>query len=141
MPNSFIMTLVAASAASALIEGFLPESGMKKYVKYLIALIIAVILASPFPGILKGLANSEIATDAAFYDSVEVYSRANSIVARRIKKSICDKFALPESETEVLYKDGSIYANIPRSFGVFLSDIRLYIVNSFGITAEVSFIE
>ncbi len=141
MLKGFIITLVIAAVASAMIEGFLPDTGMKKYIKYLISLIILVVLISPLPEIFNKLAQSPESADMFSYDSVQVYTKANAIVAMRIKRSLCEKFELDTDNTEVKYENGGIYVLTHKRFGLFESDISLYIKNNFGVDAEVSFFE
>ena len=60
--KGFIISLIAAAAASAVIEGFVPDSdgrgGLKKYIKYLISLTILVTLLAPLRSLVSALPDS-----------------------------------------------------------------------------------
>ena len=98
-------------------------------------------LTAPLPGIFSKLSTLDIDSNVYSYDSVDVYTKANAIVARRIKSSLCEKFELSESETEVLYLNGEIFVKAQKKIGLFESDLKHYIYNSYGIEAEVELYE
>ena len=136
--KGFILSLVCASASTALIEAFLPDGTLKKYVRYLIALIMLVILLSPFRTALEAIPTMAAASDV-YYGEVEALARANSIVAMHIEKALSEKFSLPDGEADAVYENGEITVKLKKKVGLFESDVELYIMNRFGIEAMVSF--
>ena len=136
--KGFILSLVCASASTALIEGFLPDGTLKKYVRYLIALIMLVVLLSPLRGVLNAIPTIAAASDV-YYGEVDALARANSIVAMHIEKALSEKFSLSENEVDAVYEGGEISVSVKKKVGLFESDVELYIKNSFGIEARVSF--
>lgn len=138
--KGFIMSIIAAAAASALIEGFVPDGGMKKYVKYLISLFILLVLLSPLKSLLGMLPT--LASGAGFtYESVEAFSRANSVVAMHIEAALCEKFSLDDENISVKYNGERISVEAKKRIGLIESDFKAYIANNFGVEAEVSFYE
>ena len=138
--KGFVMSLVCASAASALIDGFVPDGTVKKYVRYLISLCILLILLTPLKSVIVKLPSVTADTDMS-YESVEAIARANSLVAMYIEDSVADKFSLAEGEVDAVYENGKISVNIKRHIGLIESDVVLFIKNSYGVLAEVKFYE
>ncbi|MBQ8551559.1 MAG: stage III sporulation protein AF [Clostridia bacterium] len=138
--KGFIISLVSAAAASALIEGFVPDGGLKKYVRYLTALVILLVLVSPL-GKLIGMLPSLVAAEGFSYDSVDALSRANSIVALHIEKALCEKFSVADADIEAKFDGERIIVRTVHVPWLFEEDIILYIANNFGVEAEVSFYE
>lgn len=138
--KGFIMSLITVSAASALIEGFTPNGGMKKYIRYLISLMILLVLLTPIKG-LFGIIPLLAANTEFSYDSVEAFASANSIVARHIEGALTEKFSLADSEVDVRYNGEGIVVNVKKRLGLIESDFRDYIAANFGILTEVSFYE
>ena len=138
--RGFIMSLVSAAAATALIECFVPDGGMKKYVKYLVSLIVLLVLLSPIKKLIGAIpeAIDDISGD---YSSVEALSRANSIVAMHIEKSLREKFSLGVNDVDVVYDGAQISVGVRRHIGLFESDFVQYIFDNYGVEAEVSFFE
>jgi len=131
----FILTLVSASAASALTEGLLPDGGMKKYVRYLTALVILVLLLSPFASLAAEL--PAFSADILDYDAVEAMARVNAIVALHIERAVCEKFAIPDGDASVVYDDSAVTVRAKARFGLFASDIERFVAERFGVSAEV----
>lgn len=136
-----MITLITAAAASALLGGFLPSSGMKNLVKYLISLTVLVMLVSPLVNVIKKLPYMADASTPFAYEYTDAYTRANSIVALRIERVLCEKFDIDEGSIDVKYDGVGINVKLLRRIGLFESDIALYIKNNFGVEAEVSFYE
>lgn len=147
--KGFVISLIAASAASAVIEGFLPDSdgknGMKKYLKYLISLAVLLMLLSPLKNLvvaIPSLAQSiPSGNDIFSYESVESMARANSLVALHIGNAVCEKFSLDRSEVMTELYGDRVKITLKKHFGIFERDIREYVAANFGITAEVVFYE
>ncbi len=138
--KGFIMSLVCAAAASALIEGFVPEGGMKKYVKYLISLVILAVLAAPLGKIISELPSFTY-TDSFIDDSKEASAKANSIVAMHIEKAVSEKFSIGKGEISVKYNGEGITVCAKAKPWLYAEDIIIYIAGTFGVSAEVSFYE
>ena len=134
--SGFILSLVSAAAATALIDGFVPDGAMKKYVRYLVSLTILLVLLSPLRDIIGELPSITAKTSAE-YDAAEAFVRANSIVAMHIEKSLIEKFSLRDGEVDVEYGSDGIGVSAKRRVGVFASDIELYIMNTYGVEAKV----
>lgn len=134
--SGFIISLVSAAAATALIDGFVPDGAMKKYVRYLVSLVILLVLLSPLHDIVGELP-SLVAKSSAEYDATEAFVRANSIVAMHIEKSLIEKFSLYDNEVDVEYSIDGISVSAKRRIGVLASDIELYILNTYGVEAKV----
>ena len=129
------MTLVSASAASALAEGILPESGMKKYVKYIASLVILLVLLTPFASLIGEL--PAMASGAFDYDAVEAVTRVNAIVALHIERAVCEKFDIPDADVSVEYEDGRVIVRAKARFGLLEVDIVRFVASRFGVEAEV----
>ncbi len=139
--KGFMVTLITAAAASALLGGFLPSTGMKTLVKYLISLTVLVMLISPLVNVIKKLPDMADADIPFAYEYTDAYTRANSIVALRIERSLCEKFGIDEGNIDVKYDGNGINVRLMPKMGLFKSDISLYIKNNFGVESEVSFYE
>lgn len=138
--SGFILSLVAAAAATALIDGFVPDGAMKKYVRYLVSLTVLLVLLSPFRDIIGELPSLSADTSGD-YDVAEALARANSIVAMHIEDSLIGKFALREDEVDVEYDGEGISVHAKRRVGLFASDIELYVMNTYGVEASVELYE
>lgn len=138
--SGFILSLVSAAAATALIDGFVPDGAMKKCVRYLVSLVILLVLLSPLRSIIGELPTLAAKTSAE-YDAAEAFARANSIVAMHIEKSLIEKFSLRNDEVDVTYSADGISVSAKRRVGVFASDIQLYIINTYGVEAKVELYE
>ncbi len=136
----FILSLVSATAATALIDGFVPDGAMKKYVRYLVSLTVLLVLIAPLRDVLGELP-SLAAGASGDYESVEALARANSIVAMHIEDSLISKFSLRENEVDVAYDVEGISVRVKRRVGLFASDIELYVMNTYGVEAMVELYE
>ena len=133
----FVVTLIGTAAVSALIDSFVPDGGseLKKYLRYLIGLVILLVLLSPLRE-LAGLIPSALKDAEDALRDVSTAAQANAIVGMHIEKAVCDKFSLEPDEIDVTY-DGTLHVRIKKHFGIFSEDIEAYILNSFGVMAEV----
>lgn len=111
---------------------------MKKFVRYLLSLMILLALITPLYDVIA-LVPSLASSEFVDYDSVQAYTKANSIVALRIEKSLCDKFSLDGELVDVVYDGDKITVSAKRRLGLVESDFVSYIENNFGVMAEVSF--
>ena len=136
--KGFILALVGTAVSSALVEGIIPEGGMKKFVRYLLSLMILLALITPLYDVIA-LVPTLVNSGFADYDSVQAYTKANSIVALRIEKSLCDKFSLDGELVDVVYDGDKITVSAKRRLGLVESDFISYIESNFGVLAEVSF--
>ena len=147
--KGFIISLIAAAAASAVIEGFVPDSdgrgGLKKYMKYLISLTILVTLLAPLRNLVSAIPSFadriEESAEAFTYEGSDSALRVNSIVALHITQAICEKFSLDASEVSASYDGEKVYLSIKQKFGIFERDIVEYTAAKFGVEAEVEFYE
>ncbi len=139
--KGFILSLIAAASASALIDGFVPEGGgMKKYLKNLISLMILPVLLSPLRELI-GMVPAMLDNASFTYDSVEAMTRANSIVAMHIEAAMCEKFDIADEDAEAKFDGEKIVIRVREKLGLFESDIMRYVQLNFGTTAEVMFYE
>ncbi len=138
--SGFILSLVSAAAATALIDGFVPDGAMKKYVRYLVSLTVLLVLLTPLRDIIGELPTLT-ANTSDDYGAVEALARANSIVAMHIEESLTLKFSLREGEVDVKYDGEGISVCAKRRVGLFASDIELYIMNTYGVEARVELYE
>lgn len=138
--KGFVMSLVCASAASALIDGFVPDGGIKKYVRYLISLSILLVLLSPLKSLVTSLPELIAVTDASYGD-IDAMTRANSVIAMHIETAVAEKFSLNLEEVDARYENGKINVSVKQHIGILESDVALFILNNYGIEAEVSIYE
>ncbi len=144
--NGFIMSLISAAAVTGIIEGFVPEKngGMKRYLRYLIALAILLTLFSPLKSLISMIPEyTSRSSGEVDYSSVEAMARVNSLIALHIAESVAEKFGLEVDRISAeLSEDYElIRINVPKGFGIFASDIRDHIALEFGIEAEVTLYE
>ena len=139
--KSFIMTLIIAAVAHALIDGFLPKGEISKAVRYLTSLIMILILVSPFAELVKSIPHAAASAELFTYRTADAITRANSIVALRIERSLCEKFGIDDGNIEVKYDGEGINVRLAKRPGFITSDFELYIMNNFGVSAEVEFYE
>lgn len=138
--KGFILALVGTSVSTALIDGFVPEGGLKRFVKYLLGLMIVLCLISPLKGLISAIPTIGF-TAVAEGGEVEAYSRANAIVARRIEDAVCDKFSLEHDMVSADCSNGKISLNIKWRPGLIGSDFVIFVERNFGLAAEVRFYE
>lgn len=144
--KGFIISLITASAASAVIEGFVPEGGgLKKYLKYAASLAILLMLLAPLRSLISAIPSLaedfEAGGYSIGYDSVDAVARVNSLTALHISRAVCEKFSLDESEVSASVSDGVARIELKRHFGIFERDICEYVAANFGVAAEVVFYE
>lgn len=136
----FILSLFIISAATAAVNGVIPDGGTKKYVTYLISLALLVALLSPLKSVISSAPDYFLGEETTF-DSVEVFANANSIVARHIAAAVRDKFALTDTEVVCKYDGENITVRVKRHIGIIAGDIEAFVINNFGILAEVDLFE
>ncbi len=138
--KEFIMSLAAVSAASALLDGFTPDGALKKYLRYIVSLLILVVLLTPIKGALEIIPSLAAGIEMK-YDSVEAFASANSVVAMHIKQALVERFSLDADEVNVKYDGEKMIINIKKRLGLIEGDFRAYISGNFGVPAEVRFYE
>ncbi len=138
--KDFILSLISAAAVTVIFEGLVPEGGLKKYLKYVVALFLLVVLISPLKGVVTrivGGAEGEIPG----YDSTAAVARANYIVALHVEEAVCEKFSIDEENISVKCDGEKIILTTKRRMGLLAEDITYYAANNFGVVAEVIFYE
>ena len=138
--SGFILSLVCVAAGTALIDGFVPDGAMKKYVRYLVSLIVLLMLVSPIRRMIGALP-SLTSTTSGDYAAVDALARANSIVARHIEEDIAKRFSLRESEVQATYDGVGISVRVRKHIGIIESDVELYVMNTYGVEVEVELYE
>ena len=138
--KGFIMSLITVSAASALLDGFTPDGALKKYLRYVVSLILLIILLTPVRSVIEMLPS--LASDLAFsYESVEAFVGANSVVAMHIEKALIERFSLETGEVSVKYDGEKMIVRAKKRLGLIESDFEIYISGNFGVLSEVEFYE
>ena len=143
--NGFRMSLLSAAVVSGIVDGFVPESdgkGTKKYLRWLIALVILLTLLSPLKSLVASIPGFvDKATGSFDYSSVEAMGRVNSLIALHIRDAVAGRFGLDKDGMSAELCDGSVKLTLERPFWLIKSDISDYIEANFGIGCEVIFIE
>ncbi len=142
--KNFVLSLVSISTVSIILEGFLPKSELKKYVKYLFSLIILLIIVTPIGNVILKTASLDISDFSYKIESGKLYGasdRARSIVCEHIEKSLRNKFSISDGNIRVEYKNDKYVVNIKKSAVIFADDVRIFILNNFGFDSEVVFYE
>lgn len=139
--KGFVLSLMAATAVSAVVELFLPDGGgMKKYMRYFMSLAILLTLLSPLKSLVSAipdLADIDIDAFAELYDDTEAMARANSIVAMHIKNAVCQRFGLETGNVSIVLNETGVSMRVKKKLGLFESDLSEYVKNQFGVLAEV----
>lgn len=142
------MSLISAAAVSGIIDGFVPDSdgkgGLRKYLRYLIALSVLLTLLSPLTKIVASVPGYVDRASGIFdYSSVEAMSRVNSIIALHVRDAVADKFGLEKDgiSAEISPEYDYITLTLKKRFGIFASDLRDYVKANFGLETEVIFDE
>ena len=138
--KGFIMSLIAVSAASALLDGFTPDGGVKKYFRYLVSLLILIVLLTPVRGIIGKIPSAAAGYNFS-YDSVEAFVSANSVVAMHIERALAEKFSLEAGTVSVKYDGEKMIVRAKKRLGFVESDFEAYISGNFGVLSEVEFYE
>lgn len=138
--RDFILALISAAVVTTVLDGIVPDGGLKKYLKYVFALFLLVVLISPLKGILFGLTNIG-AGNAANFESTDVFLRASNIVAFHVRDAVCEKFSIDEKDISVKCDGEKIILTTKRRIGLLADDIIYYSANKFGVAAEVIFYE
>lgn len=143
--KEFILSLICASSAVTLIEGFVPDGGMKKCFRYLMSLILILGLLLPFRtvlGKLPGFVDNISVAAAASYSDVDSLGRVNNLIGLHIRNALCDRFALGSDEISVDVGDnGCAEVTLRKHFGILGRDVEDYIESKFSVDAEVKFVE
>ena len=134
------MSLVSVSAASALIDGFAPDGSLKKYLRYIISLMIFIILLTPIRGLIESVPSMTERIEFG-YESVEAAIGANSVVAMHIENALSERFSLDKSEVSVKFDGERMKVSVKWHIGFIEKDFEDYISWNFGVSAEVSFYE
>lgn len=138
--KDFVLSLISASAVTMIFESVIPDGGLKKYLKYVFALFILIVLLSPLKELVGKIGNlTEM--PAYSYDISDASHLANGIIAGHIKRAIAEKFSVSESDASVTVGDAKWVIKIKRKSGLLAEDIIYYTANSFGISPEVIFYE
>lgn len=138
--KAFVLSLVGVSAASALIDSFVPDGGMKKYIRYLVSLMLILVLAAPFRGMIGTLLG--FTYNGTFsYDTSDVAARADSVIAMHVERAVRGKFSIADSEIDAKTDGETIILRIRSRPWLFESDIESYAQNNFGVDTEVIFYE
>ena len=144
--HSFIMSLISAAAVSGVVDGFVPDSdgkgGVKKYLRWLIALAILLTLLSPLRSLLAAIPGIVDSAVGEFdYSSVEAMSRVNSLIALHVRDAVAQKFGIDCDEISAELSNEQITLTLKRHFGVMKSDLIDYIAANFGLECEVVYYE
>ena len=134
--GDFILTICAASAASAVLNAIMPEGGTKKYVNLLVSLAILLILLSPLKSV-RNVAQGDMSLGASHSNITEVMTMANGIVARRIGAAVSEKFSVAREQVTCEYKEDGVTVRMPARIGIIKEDVKVFIANRFGVVAEV----
>ncbi len=138
--RDFVLSLISASAATLILHAVMPDGELKKYLKYLFALFVLVILLSPLKEILPGIGDmSDV--QAYSHDLSRSTEFANGIVAEHIKTAISGKFSVPERDITVTLDGEKTVIKMQRAIGVLAEDITYYTATVFGVPSEVIFYE
>ncbi len=134
--KGFVMSLIAAASVSALIDGFVSDgSTLKKYLKYIISLVLLLTLLSPLTKLLPSVPQF---FDGISPDATAAMAKANSIVALYIEKAVEERFLC---RAEATCEDGRLVVRIERKLGLLCEDVERYILQIRGLEAEVSYFE
>lgn len=93
--NAYLNTLLTVSVISGIVNSFLPSSkkSLKKYVGYLMGLVLAVVILSPLASFVSEIStikeNIKNFTDSLMIE--ESVGKANKVIINATEKSICDK--------------------------------------------------
>ena len=152
--RDFVLSLIAAASFSALFEGILPDGGgMKKYLRWMLSLILLLILITPLKEVLEAIpsrlaeweAPAPDAADAGFtaddFAAVDALGRVNSIVAMHIEQALCEKFSMQAGEVSVRAAGERIEVEAKWKLGLVAEDWRSFIARQYGVEAEVKFHE
>ncbi len=140
--KDFVLSLISAAAVTMICEGIMPEGGLKKYLKYIFALFILIVLLSPIKEIIGGVGSlSDIA--AYSYDTGDSSYLADGIVAKHIKTAVSERFSIPETDIFVTWQnpgteqEKKLIIKVKSRFGLIGEDIVYYTANNFGVLTEV----
>ena len=143
--SGFIMSLLSAAVVSGVVDGLVPDSddkGVKKYLRWVIALVILVMLLSPLKSLVAAIPGVVDSAVGNFdYSSVEAVSRVNSIIALHIRDAVADRFGLDRDGISAELCGDKITLTLGRRIFLFESDICDYIRSNYGLECEVIFIE
>ena len=93
--DTYVNTLLTLSVTCEIVNSFLPsyQKSLKKYVGYLMGLVMAVVILSPLSSLVGGIGtikeNIKNFTDSLMIE--EKAENANKIIINATEKSICDK--------------------------------------------------
>ncbi len=144
--RGFIISLITAATASTIVEEIVPGSdgkgSLKKYLSYITALTILIILLSPLKNLITAIPEYVNTTASDLdYSSVEALSRVNSLIAMHIRDSIADKFSINRDEISVEIYESCGFIELKKHFGLIRSDIVDFVKTNYAIECEVVYIE
>lgn len=137
--KDFILTLLSATAVTAIFNGIVPDGALKKYLKYLLALFILVVLISPLKGIILGI--GDITDFEAIYSNGALPERSNHVIALHVKEAVAEKFSIDDDEIKVKSDGEKIILTVKKRRGLLAEDISYYAARGFGVRTEVVFYE
>lgn len=142
--KTFIISMTGASAMAVVVGMLLPEGKMKKYVGYIVSLILTFSLLSPLVQLVRavsddGFVNFGITAGTTLPSGIS--AGADSLISLSIARALCEKFGLELNELNVTCPDGIARICVARRFGLIASDLESFTYRKFGIKAEVIFIE
>jgi len=138
--GGFILSLCAASAASVLVGGILPDTSTKKYVNYIISLTLIVVLLMPLKSVISAVP-SIIENGISAFDSEDAAIHTSSIVARHIRRAVAEKFSLSEGDVQSCYDGDMLILRVKKRLGIIGSDVVEYVRDRFLVESEVELYE
>ncbi len=79
--NGIIMSLLGGFVASLLLEMIIPNGDLKKYSRFVISIVVAMIILSPIIGAIGGLSGKEFTFDGFNLDENYIESRDNEKIS------------------------------------------------------------
>ena len=134
--KEFVLTVCAAAAVSAAVNGLRPDGGLKKYAGYIISLAMLISLMSPFKSIVSALPS--LVSETAFWEnySWDGNSEVEKLAAQRIRLAVCEKFSVPESQIDCRVSGRTASLSVKKRLGLIAQDIELFVKMNFGLEAE-----
>ena len=132
----FIISLCAVSAASSVMNSVIGDGAMKKYINYFMSLVLVLFFISPIKDIIAALPGT-VADISEKYESVGGAPPGSSMNVSYIGNSICEKFSLTNGEVYCSLYGNTISIRIKKKPGIVADDIKIFVEERYGLSAEV----
>lgn len=142
--KELVLTLISTAAAATIFGMIIPEGAMKKYVSFIVSLVITIVLLSPVMKVVGLISENRLDTWGLTNEislPAGISANVDSLISLSIVRALCNKFALNSDDISVRCDNGGVIITVEKRFGLIASDLEDFTLRKFGLKAEVFYNE